>query len=132
MEEIVSQTEGLLLYYDSENKLARAVWEGFLSGEKLHKAIYLSLDLIAEKKPENWLADNRKLRAIRQADQEWIAENLIPKLTVSSLQKMATLISEDIFNQMAVHNLLTKASGHILFDHQYFKSEEEAYEWLLK
>lgn len=131
MENLVFSDECLQLYYDPENKLVRAVWNGFLSGENLRRVVAKCLDLLDEENPENWLADNRKLRAIRQHDQEWLAENLLPKLAVSSLKKMATIVSEDIFNQMAIGNLLTKATEIVHFDHQYFKSDQAAYKWLV-
>ena len=43
---------------------------------------------------------------------------------------MATLVSEDIFNQMAVENLETKANEFIQFDNYHFVSEEKARQWL--
>ncbi|WP_026462356.1 hypothetical protein [Adhaeribacter aquaticus] len=131
MELICFESDYLKLYFDEETKLARAVWNGFLSGETMHNAVKQCIILIEEKNPVGWLADNRKLKAIRQKDQEWISENLMPRLAASSLRKLATLISEDLFSQMAVESLYTKASELIHFDHQYFKFETEAYKWLL-
>jgi hypothetical protein len=130
MEEVYYQDEYLCLYYNRQNQTARAVWQGFLSGETLRQAITQCTQLLETKKPLNWLADNRKMKAIRQKDQEWIQANLIPKIVASSLHKMATLVSEDIFNRMAVENLYVRASDQIKFDHQYFKNEKAATQWL--
>ena len=130
MEEVYYQDEYLTLYYNRKSQTARAVWNGFLSGEIMHNAVQHCIQLLEKEKPLNWLADNRKMKAIRKKDQEWMQAYMIPKIVASPLRKMATLISEDIFNQMAVDALFVKANNIIRFDHRYFKKEEEALAWL--
>jgi hypothetical protein len=70
------------------------------------------------------------MKAIRKQDQEWLLQEMAPKLGRSSLRRMATLVSEDIFNQMAVESMYQKANGLFRFDHQYFKDEISALLWL--
>ncbi|MGV3586199.1 MAG: STAS/SEC14 domain-containing protein [Adhaeribacter sp.] len=130
MEEVYFKDDCLALYYNRQHRTARAVWNGFLSGETLRQAIEQCTRLLEEEKPLYWLADNRKMKAIRQKDQEWIQAHLVPKIVASSLRKMATLVSEDIFNRMAIENLFVKANDLIKFDHQYFKNEKAATQWL--
>ena len=120
------------IYYDAANSTGRAVWEGFLSGEDLREPVRQCLQLINTEKPSRWLADNRKLRAIRQHDQEWLEANLMPQLAASSIRKMATLVSDDIFGQMAIDSLYSKATAIINFDHHYFKDEIMARLWLIQ
>jgi hypothetical protein len=130
MEEVYYQDEYLTLYYNRKSQTARAVWNGFLSGDVLRNAVQPCIQLLETEQPINWLADNRKMKAIRKNDQEWIQTYMIPKIVASPLRKMATLISEDIFNQMAVESLYVKANNIIHFDHQYFNKEEAALAWL--
>ncbi len=130
MDQIYFKEDYLCLYLDKNTATARAVWQGFLSGEILRNAIKQCMQLLAEEHPHYWLADNRKMKAIRQKDQEWLETELLPKLAASTLRRMATLISEDIFNQMAVENLLSKANDLIKFEHQYFTNEKTAAQWL--
>ena len=130
MEELYFREDYLCLYIDKNTRTVRAVWNGFLNGDTLRQAVNQCLQLITEQQPHFWLADNRKMKAIRQKDQEWLESVIIPKLMVSPLQKMATMVSEDIFNQMAVDNLHRKANNHVKFDHQYFKNEKAAAQWL--
>lgn len=101
-----------------------------MSGEVFRSNITTSLRLIEDKNPVIWLADNRKMKAIRQKDQAWFEKEVLPRLGASSLRKMASLISEDIFNQMAVENIFTRGNKPIRFDHQFFKDEKEALTWL--
>lgn len=130
MEIIYFENQHLTLYYDKAKSTVRAVWEGFLSGEELKAPVRHCLKLIDDERPRNWLADNRKLKAIRRQDQEWLEKNMIPHLATSSLRKLATLIAEDIFGQMAIDSIYSKSTNLINFEHQYFKSEEAAKAWL--
>ena len=130
MEEVYYKDDYLTLFYSRQTRTARAVWNGFLSGETLRYAVAQCIRLLDGEKPINWLADNRKMKAIRQKDQEWMQANMIPKIVASSLRRMATLVSEDIFNRMAVESLIVRANDQIKFDHQYFKDEKAATQWL--
>lgn len=130
METIYFKQPYLQLYYNQETQTARAVWSGFLSSAEIQTACFICIKLLEELNPKNWLADNRKMKAIRQRDQEWIIAELAPRLANSSLRKMATMVSEDIFNQMAIENIYTRAGQSIKFEHQYFKQEEAAAQWL--
>jgi hypothetical protein len=130
METVYFENDHLTLYYNLARKMGRAVWTGFLSGEVFRSNTAASLQLIADKNPVFWLADNRKMKAIRQKDQAWLEKEILPRLAGSSIQKMATLVSEDIFNQMAVETLFIRSNHILRFDHQFFHREEEARTWL--
>jgi hypothetical protein len=130
METVYFESEHVTLYSDPVRRMGRAVWNGFMSGEVFRSNVNTSLLLLEDKNPVIWLADNRKMKAIRQKDQEWFEKEVLPRLGASSLRKMATLISKDIFNQMAIENIFTRGDKLIRFDHQFFKDEQEALEWL--
>jgi hypothetical protein len=131
MKQIYYQAPGLTLSFDPERLIAYAVWSGFLSSHEFQEASLQCIELIEEKGIIRWFADNRKMKAIRQADQQWFLENIMPRMLQSSLLRMATLVSEDIFNKMAVEQLLQRV-GHIdqlvLRD---FEEEKEALFWLM-
>jgi hypothetical protein len=130
METIIFDEEYLKLYYNPAKNQARAVWNGFVSGNIFHRACIACQDLMDERKVLYWLADNRKMKSIRAADQEWFMKEIVPRICASPLRKMATLVSEDIFNQMAIDLLFIKKNHIIRFDNHYFKNEEEALVWL--
>jgi hypothetical protein len=130
METVYFENSYLTLYHDPARQRARAVWTGFLSGEVFRSNVGITLRFLEDKNPLFWLADNRKMKAIRQKDQDWFGHEILPRLGVSSIKRMATLVSEDLFNQMAVEALFTRANQLIRFDHQFFKTEQEALDWL--
>jgi hypothetical protein len=116
--------------YDDELLLGRASAYGFLSSNEFREVIEAALKVIEEYKPLRWIGDNRKLRAIRQADQDWFAENVFPRLAVSSIRRNATIVSEDVFNKMAIEQLLERAGdlGDMVI--KEFESEEDAIAWV--
>lgn len=127
---IYFQNNVLTLSFDSERKTGYAVWNGFLSSHEFKEATTKCLELMEQEQLIHWLADNRNMKAIRQADQQWFAEHILPRLLQSSLQRMATLVSHDIFNKMAVENLMQKVEHT---DHLYlrdFEDEAMAIAWL--
>ncbi len=124
------QDKVVTITYDEEQQLGKAVWLGFLTSKEFRAAIEKCLDLMETHKPLRWLGDNRKLRAIRKSDQDWFAEHVFPRLAASSLRRNASIVSEDMFNRMAVEQLIKRADDlgdMVLKD---FDTEEEALAWL--
>jgi hypothetical protein len=129
-----------MIYYDSEyltikyfekEKLTFTQYHGFTPSEELRKVLNLSLELIANHEVELSLNDNRNMKVIRPADQEYINNVWFPQfLKLSKIRKSATIESTDIFNKMATENILTKIEGLIPFEIQYFDSIENACKWL--
>jgi hypothetical protein len=132
MSEIYLEKPYLTLYLDEQKKLAIAEWKGVLSSAEYREAFMKCLELMYEKKLENWVGDNRKMKAISEQDQEWTFQVAAPLLLRSTLRKMATLVSEDIYNQMAVTTMFDRAAPMMSFENQYFKDFDQAMDWLNK
>lgn len=116
--------------YDPEQRLGMAVWNGFLSSDEFRAAVEICLDLMDEHKLLRWLGDNRKLRAIRQADQDWFVSYVLPRLVASTVRRNASIVSEDMFNRMAVEQIIQRAENlgdMVLRD---FENIETAMSWL--
>lgn len=124
------QNHVVTVTYDKELQLGIAVWNGFLTSAEFKEAIEKCLQLMEEYQPLRWLGDNRKLRAIRKADQDWFAESVFPRLAASSLRRNASVVSEDLFNRMAVEQLVKRAEnlGDMII--KEFDNEEEAMAWV--
>ncbi|WP_205503605.1 STAS/SEC14 domain-containing protein [Rufibacter psychrotolerans] len=121
----------LELSYDDELSTAYAVWNGFLSSEEFREATQKCIELMEEQGITRWLADNRKMRVIRQADQQWFAETIIPRMLNTSLRRIATLVSEDVFNKMAVEQLMQRANSKEQMTIRDFNQEAAALAWLM-
>lgn len=124
------QSDVVTITYDLEHRMGTAVWNGFLSSSEFREAAEVCTNLVDEHKLLRWLGDNRKLRAIRKADQDWFVEHIVPRLTVGTLRRNASVMSEDLFNRMAVEQIIKRADplGDMAF--REFDSVEAAVAWL--
>ncbi len=124
------QNHVVTITYDPEWKLGTAVWEGFLSSQEFREAVTMCLRLIEEYKPLRWLGDNRKMKVIRLADQEWFVANALPQLAASTIRRHATLVSEDIFNKMAVEQIIRRANNLEAMLMKEFDNKLHALAWV--
>ncbi|WP_161889527.1 serpin family protein [Pontibacter russatus] len=130
MMKLYYDTDAMRISYDEELQLAVGEWKGFVSSNDMKEVALRSLKLVNEHGITRWLADRRKMKAIRQQDQQWTVDVFIPKLLESPLCRMATIVSKDIFNQMAIEQMLTRSGGLGGIALRDFDREEDAMEWL--
>lgn len=107
-----------------------ATWNGFLSSTEFREAVEICLNLMDEHKLLRWLGDNRKLRAIRQSDQDWFVEYVFPRLVAGTIRRNASVVSEDLFNRMAVEQIIKRAGNLGDMALRDFDSIDEAMAWL--
>ncbi len=129
-----------MTYYDSEyatikyfpeEKLMFTQYYGFTPSEEFRKILDAAMNLITTEKVELALGDNRNMKVIRPADQEYLNTVWFPEFfKISRIRKSASIQSTDIFNQMAAESILQKIEGQITFEFQYFDSIEKACQWL--
>ena len=124
------ENNDVTITYDDELQLGIATGHGFLSSEAFREVIEACLQVIETYKPLRWMGDNRKLRAIRQAVQKWFASYVFPKLAASTIRRNATIVSYDVFNKMAVEQLIERAGnvGNMVI--KEFENVDEAMIWL--
>jgi hypothetical protein len=124
------QNHVVTITYDEKLRLGVAVWNGFLSSEEFREAITTCINLIEKHKLLRWLGDNRKMKVIRKADQEWFVGHILPRLQHSSLRRNAVLVSEDFFNKTAVEQIYKRAEGEGDLITKDFDNEALALTWL--
>lgn len=119
------------IYFDKEQRLGKAVWNGHVMGAEFREATLLCLDLVDRHELLGWLGDNRKMSSIAPADLKWSLEVFLPQLIAGPLLRMATLPSESEENQKALDVMLEKKNK---LDQQLlvrdFSDEGEAMAWL--
>ena len=124
------QKPHLTIYFDEARSLGKSEWNGFVSGEDYRESSLACLKLMNEKQVRFWVADDRNMKAIRLKDQEWSNVVLIPKMLQTSLEKMALIVSTDMFNQLAVDSMIQKASDKLSFEIKYFADLASGEEWI--
>lgn len=120
------------LSYQEEALLLQAKWLRSVSSEEYRSGIEQMKLLILEKGAALLLIDSRRLRNVPFADQQWIKREVAPELISSRLQKLARVLTEDVFNYISFENLLQ----NITDEHKtgieiaQFTTMESALAWL--
>ncbi|WP_207431245.1 STAS/SEC14 domain-containing protein [Sabulibacter ruber] len=123
----------ITITYEEDLQLVRTKWYGFAGSQEYREILGIYLQLAKEHTVTRWIGDNTNARAIRPADQEWTAKEWAPRFSQESgLRKMAVIVATDIFNKMAVENMVMKGSGLIKFDTHFFDNEADAFAWVME
>lgn len=75
------------------------------------------------------IADNRLLRALRQADLQWSGDVVFRGLSESGGQRFAVVESLDAMNRMGVQALVTNVIPNTQLTSQFFTTIEQARAW---
>lgn len=128
--ELYFENDAIRVYLDKELHLGVGEWKGFASSNKIRSTALKSLEVVNKYELTRWLADRRKMKAIRQQDQQWTIDEFIPKMLESPLQRMATVVSQDLFNRMAIENMIKRSGGLGGIMLREFDNVEEAMAWI--
>lgn len=113
-----------------EEGLVYTEWHGFANSEEYRAVLNHYTEIANTYNISKWIGNAKNAKAIRPIDQEWTLREWIVDFAKTKVRRMAVIVSDDVFNRMAVDNLLTKSSGIVKFDTKYFKSVDEAKRWV--
>ncbi len=75
------------------------------------------------------LSDTRNMGAIDPDNQDWSIQDWLPRAFGAKYRRFAILVSDDIFNQLSVQDIMNRVPD-MDFATRYVKSIEEGREWL--
>jgi hypothetical protein len=126
------KNDNITITYEEDLRLVRTKWQGFANSEEYRQVLNTYLQLVNEKEVTRWIGDNTDAKAIRPADQEWTVKEWAPKFSdQGKVKRMAVIVSKDIFNKMAIDNILMKGGDIVGFDTHYFDNEAAALAWVM-
>ncbi|TAF31366.1 MAG: hypothetical protein EAZ57_05530 [Cytophagales bacterium] len=130
----IYKSKCLELNFFEEHKLIEMVWQDAtvrMTEAELKAECYNYLDKILNHKPQKVLADTRKLLfPIAPELQVWINTEILGPAFATGLRKAAFLISEDLFAQIAIEQIMEENDG-AQFQTRYFDSREDAFDWAI-
>ncbi|ADR21734.1 hypothetical protein MATR_06330 [Marivirga tractuosa] len=127
MSTVVSQAEKVTIKEQTDVQAAMITFHGSLKSEEYRAAMLSNYDLCQQPHIKNWLQNNTDAGVLSLDDQKWVSENLIPK-AAQEVEKIAVVVSKDVFRKFAAKNILDKQKGKLNF--QYFNNLEDAKAWL--
>lgn len=124
--------EYLSVHYQEEDLLLQAQWLRHVSSEEYRAGVALIKEGILENKASFLLIDSRRISNVPFADQQWIKREIAPDLVSSGLQKLARVLTEDVFNYISFENLLQTINEdrQARVEVAQFTSVEAALAWL--
>ena len=111
-------------------KLLILTWHGFANSEEFRDARTTAVHLSRQFGVSKWLSNMKDMKAIRQADQEWSVKEWLPQFQQLNMEKWALIISDDMFNQMAMSSMMSKIRPQLTFPVEYFQDINAAKNWL--
>ncbi len=119
----------LKINYNKEIDAVVLEWITAPISSEFREGLTQGLELLKSTKAKNWIGDVRNLGAIDPDDQKWSNEEWFPKVLASGLKKVGVIISDDIFNQMSIDEIMSKVES-AGFASQYFDDIDKAAQWM--
>jgi hypothetical protein len=104
-------------------------WLDFVPSTDFRAAITELMRLAHLHQAKALIADNRHLRALRQADLQWSGDQVFNGLSKLGGQRFAVVESLDAMNRMGVNALVATLIPNTGLTSQYFSTVEEARTW---
>lgn len=127
MSHIVLELPSVIVEEQTDISAAVITFNGSIKSADYRKAMETNYELCKLPQVKNWLQNNTDAGILSLEDQNWVSTNLIPK-AAEYVEKIAVVISRDVFRKFAAKNILDKQKGKLNF--QYFSNLEEAKDWL--
>jgi hypothetical protein len=127
MSETILKSKSVLVEERSEISAASITITGSLISAEYRKAMEANYELCKSPQIKYWLQNNTEAGVLSLEDQQWVSNDLIPR-AANYVEKIAVVISKDVFRKFAAKNILEKQKDKLNF--QYFSSLPEAENWL--
>ena len=109
---------------------AKMEWRKIATSEQYREGHEKFLELISKEQVVRWVLNFRDAKKIQVPDQNWTIQEWFPRAVQTSAQKIAIVLSSDIFAQIAVRNIINSVTTSGL-QVAFFETEEDAKGWLI-
>lgn len=104
-------------------------WLGFASSADFRHALTETVHLAQQHRVKGWVADDRRLGAVRPKDLEWTHAYVLKSLSLIGLQRFAHLESVEVLNRVTIDGMYRTALPELLYEVRHFTGLAEARAW---
>ena len=104
-------------------------WLDFVPSADFRACMLELMRLVKKHNVQALIADNRLLRALRQADLQWSGDLVFKGLSERGGRRFAAVESLDAMNRMGITALVATVIPHTQLTSQFFSTIEEARTW---
>lgn len=123
----ILETEYAQLTFEPENGILKLVWKDNATSDTYHYVYDRIMELVQKTEVKYYLADIRKLKLIAPSDRQWLQAEIIPKLFDLGLEKIAAIVSGDVYMQRHIAHI--NQDIEVAKRIKQFGSLEEALRW---
>jgi hypothetical protein len=115
--------------WDSVEATVLVEWEGWANSAEFAAMLEAGVRALTEHHGSRWLADCRRQKVLRPADQDWADKEWLPRALAAGLRKFAVVLP---VSGLAGMNLKERFAGvaYAELGVGYFATVEQAREWL--
>lgn len=95
----------LLLHSGSQRNVLETAWLGFVGSNDLRLALTEAMRLARLHHVKGWVADDRRLGAVRPKDLEWAHAQVLVLLGKLGLLRFADLELGEVLNQLTINSM---------------------------
>jgi hypothetical protein len=123
---IVLSEKNIQIEYLPQQACLIQTWNGYLSSADFRKAIDSTVEFAKKNNVAAILSNTQQQGAVKKEDSNYAA-SVMPELVKHGLKKMAFVLPENVFAQIAVDNFKENSKDSLI---RYFASEAKAKEWI--
>ena len=129
METLYTNSYVTIFLHRTTHNTLELQWLDFVPSTDYRRIIEEVMQLLRTHQIKALVADNRLLRALRQADLQWSGELVFNGLSNLGGQRLAVVESLDAMNRMGIQSLIATAIPGTQLTSQYFPAIEQARAW---
>lgn len=119
------------IYFHDDLKAVHLDWNAQSTSGQFREACDFALNLLIEKKARKMIADNSKVSAVSEENQNWLIENWFPRAIEKGFEYSAVIQSNKEGVKSALQFIVSKVStNHVIV--QNFQELSSAKQWLKK
>lgn len=118
-----------IVLHETTHKTLELQWLDFVPSADFRASMLELIRLIRQHGATALIADNRLLRALRQADLHWSGELIFKGLSELGGRRFAAVQSLDAMNRMGITALVATVIPHTQLTSQFFDTIEQARAW---
>jgi hypothetical protein len=117
--------------WDATSMAVELELRGWANSTELAELLEAGLGAQIQHHGSRWLSDCRNMKAVKQADQEWIGQKWFPRVLAAGLRRMAVVTPKSGLATMNIKDIVGRVPGTML-DVAHFATVDEARDWLAR
>jgi hypothetical protein len=119
----------LVLHSGGPHNVLETEWLGFAGSTEFRAALTEALRLARLHRVTGWVADDRRLGAVRPKDLEWTHTEILVPLGELGVARFAHLESEEVMNRLTIDGMYQRSVPGLPYEFRHFTSLPTARAW---